>query len=232
MKKAYLTIDDAPSRDFAGKMEYLHHHAIPALLFCEGRWMLEREDLVRAAIARGFVIGNHSFTHPHFSDLSLEECRDEIRKTDELIQSVYSRTGVERPARYFRFPYFDLGGDARSGKPGEIQKYLRELGYRQPGFEGINPKYFDPSLLAGADVRCTFDQSEYWLGQAGAPWGLSTEAAILARIEEDFPYQGRSLNCMDTADIILVHDHENTTGLFYKILERYQEKGIAFQRIP
>jgi peptidoglycan-N-acetylglucosamine deacetylase len=253
LKKAYLTIDDAPGRDFAGKMEFLYRHGIPALFFCEGRSIQSNELELCAAIERGFLIGNHSFSHPHFSDLSIEECKQEILRTDELIESVYRRSGFKRPARYFRFPYFDGGGDESGSayetkwsspasewfhykyedKRKEIQEYLWKLGYRQPNFEGINLEYFDdPNLLSAVDVRCTYDQAEYWLDKADAPWGLSQADAILGRIEEDFPYEGRSLNCEETADIILIHDHEKTTPLFYRILERYLEKGIQFQPIP
>ncbi|MBK9925356.1 MAG: polysaccharide deacetylase family protein [Anaerolineales bacterium] len=252
MKQAYLTIDDAPSRDFTAKMEFLYGHKIPAIFFCEGRFIQQRKEAVCTAIERGFVIGNHAFSHPHFSDRSVEECKQEIQKTDELIESVYRLAGVEWSAKYFRFPYFDSGGDesgtayeskwnrpasewfqySRKERRDELQQYLRELGYRQPRFEGINPKYFDTNLLADVDVRCTYDQAEYWLNEATAPWGLSEEAVILARIEEDLPYDGRSLNCKDTVDIILVHDHEKTTALFYRIIERYMEKGIQFLPIP
>lgn len=253
MKSTYLTIDDAPSRDFTAKMEYLLRHRIPALFFCVGQLIQQDEQALRAAIEHGFVIGNHSFSHPHFSDLSLEDCKREIRQTDELIERVYRSTGLERPAKYFRFPYLDSGGDAsgaayeakwsgpssewfryeRDDKRMELQAYLRSLGYRQPGFEGINLKYFaDPTLLTEVDVRCTYDQAEYWLHEVNAPWGLSKEEEILARIEEDSPYKGRSLNCDDTVDIILVHDHEKTTDLFYRIIARYMEKGIQFIPIP
>ncbi len=232
MKKAYLTVDDAPSRDFAAKMEFLHRHGIPALFFCEGRFIQQREYDLCTAVERGFLIGNHSFSHPHFSDLSTEECKQEILRTDELIESIYRRTSLERPAKYFRFPYFDSGGD-HDDRRKELQKYLRGLGYRQPQFKGINLKYFnDPHLLTDLDVRCTYDQAEYWLNEPNAPWGLSQEATILRRIEENFPYEGRSLNCEETVDIILVHDHEKTTELFYRILERYLEKGIQFLPIP
>ncbi|MGC1378157.1 MAG: polysaccharide deacetylase family protein [Anaerolineales bacterium] len=253
MKKAYLTIDDAPSRDFAAKMEFLYRHGIPALFFCEGRHIEQREDDLRAAVERGFVIGNHAFSHPHFSDISTEACKQEILRTDELIEHIYRSAGLGRPARYFRFPYFDSGGDvsgaayeakwngpksecfryACADKQKELQGYLRELGYRQPKFEGVNLDYVDdPSLLTRVDVRCTYDQAEYWLHEANAPWGLSTEAAILGRIDEDFPHEGRSLNCEATVDIILAHDHEKTTDLFYRIVARYMEKGIQFLRIP
>jgi len=77
-------------------------------------------------------------------------------------------------------------------------------------------------------MRATFDQAEYWLNNPNAPLGLSSEEAIMTRIEADSPYQGLSLNRLDTVDIILMHDHEHTTALFYRIIERYLEKGIQF----
>lgn len=246
-KKAYLTIDDAPSRDFLPKMEYLYQHGIPAIFFCIGQSIQEREEATRAAIEHGFLIGNHSFSHPHFSDLSIEQGKQEILQTDSLIERVYGDMGLEWPARYFRFPYFDSGANgagygAQSAEPlagrgGEkheqFQEYLRSLGYRQPKFEGLNPLYFtDPTLLTRVDVRCTFDQGEYWLHESSNPWGLSNEQDVLARIEKDEPYAGCALNRTDTVDIMLVHDHEKTTDFFYRIIERYIEKGIQFLPIP
>ncbi len=253
MKIAYLTIDYSPGRDFAAKEQYLWQHSLPALFFCEGRAIRQNEGALRTAIGHGFILGNHSFNHPHFSDLTVEAGKQEILQTDALLEEVYRSAGVTRPGKYFRFPYFDSGGNAsgaayeatwsrprsewfqyeRDDRRLELQAFLRSLGYRRPDFDGINPKYFaDPALLTGVDTRCTFDQSEYWLGKPNAPWGLATEKAILARIEEDLPYDGRSLNCDETADIILVHDHDNTTALFYRIIARYVEKGIQFRPIP
>jgi peptidoglycan/xylan/chitin deacetylase (PgdA/CDA1 family) len=229
MKSAYLTIDDAPGKDFIAKMEYLHQQGIPVLFFCIGNLMQENELAVRAAIERGFIIGNHSFSHPFFSALSIEDCRREILQTDQIIEKLYHDAGVQRPAKYFRFPYLDSGGD----KHAALQQYLHELGYRQPAFEGINLQYSsDPSLLQRADVLCTFDQAEYWYQQADAPWGLSAADAILARIDEDVPYGGRALNREDTVDIILLHDHDKTTELFFQIVARYIKKGIQFVPIP
>lgn len=228
MKRAYLTIDDAPSRDFTAKMEYLAQHHISALLFCEGRFIQQREEALWTAIQRGFLIGNHAFNHPHFSDLSLEACQQEILQTDELIERLYQSAGVARPARYFRFPYFDRGGKNSQ----ELQEFLYALGYRQPKFEGINPQYIaDPTVLTGSDVRCTYNQAEYLWDQVRNPGGLSEEA-IFARIEADDPSQGFGLNCHDTVDIMLIHDHEATTALFYRIIARYLEKGIQFLPIP
>jgi peptidoglycan/xylan/chitin deacetylase (PgdA/CDA1 family) len=251
-KQAYLTIDDSPGHDFGEKVEFLHRKNVPALFFCVGNKLEAQADVVVAAIQKGYVIGNHSFSHPHFSDLSLEEGKLEISQTDKIIDRLYLLAEVPRPGKYFRFPYFDAGGDlsaedyeARGAMPEPetlsypnlrrrvaLQEYLLSLGYRQPSFENIDVRFFrNPSLLADVDVKCTFDQLEYYLGKPDAPWGLSSSEAILARIDEDFPFEGRSLKCQNTSDIVLVHDHDETTELFYRILCRYLEVGIEFRRI-
>lgn len=226
MKNAWLTIDDAPSADFMPKMQFLAKLDIPVLFFCTGEAIQARAADVVAAIRQGFVVGNHSWSHRPFSSLGLEDCRREITETDALIEQCYRDAGIERPGKYFRFPYLDTGGDKRQA----LQELLAALGFRQPRFDGIDRQYFrDATLLEDRDLRCTFDQAEYYLGKDDAPWGLSNAEAILARIDENVPHEGRSLSCLDTADIILLHDHEHTSDLFYRIVGRYVEKAIRFR---
>ena len=251
-KKVYLTIDDGPSRDFKDKVDYLYERNIQSVFFCIGENLISYEEDVVHAIKRGFIIGNHSYNHMYFSDMTLEECKASIKKTEDIIERIYHKASVARPMKLFRFPHFDQGGDVSSegyegkwckpqsewfvyennDKREEIQAYLRELGYIQPKFQDVNMKYFlDKAMLEDVDVRCTFDQMEYFLHEENAPYGMSTEEAILHRIDEDVPYEGRSLNCFDTSDIILVHDMEKTTDLFYKIIDRYIEKEFEFLKL-
>jgi len=250
MKQVYLTIDDAPSRDFKAKMEYLHQHSIPAIFFCEGQHIEENGKFLPDAVRRGFILGNHAFSHPRFSELPLEECKREILRTDEMIENVYRIAGVERPAKYFRFPYFDDGGGEGPSAYGrqlassldqvrpktkrmEIQEYLRALGYRHPPFKGVGPRYYAKQKSADdIDVCCTYDQQEYRLNNENASQSQASEAMIMARIEADDPDKDLGLNRDDVADIILLHDHVNTTELFYKIIARYIEKGFQFLDIP
>jgi len=248
-KKVYLTIDDAPSKDFKEKIDFLYERNIPAVFFCLGDNIVIHEADVINAIRKGFIIGNHSFKHRHFSDMTLEECKDSIQKTDDIIESMYKSSGINRSMKLFRFPHFDRGGDISGdayekkwSKPQSewftfekedkiiaIQSFLREVGYAQPQFREINMRFFrDKTLMEGADVRCTFDQMEYYLGVKHAPYEMSKEENIIGRIDEDFPYEGRGLNCLETSDIILVHDDERTTELFYKIINRYKEKNFEF----
>ncbi|RLE93929.1 MAG: polysaccharide deacetylase, partial [Thermoprotei archaeon] len=104
IKIAYLTIDDAPSRDFKHKIEYLESKGIKATFFCQGRFLEERLEEAVDAIRKGHVIGNHSYDHPRFSEITLEEAERQIRRTDELIEEAYRLAGVPRLYRVFRFP--------------------------------------------------------------------------------------------------------------------------------
>jgi peptidoglycan/xylan/chitin deacetylase (PgdA/CDA1 family) len=113
-KVVYLTIDDCPSQHFIEKVNFLLDNNIPAVLFCQGDLLQNNWDVIRYAIKKGFLIGNHSNTHAHFSMLSLQRCLEEITKTDELIKSLYLQEGVTFYPKLFRFPYGDCG-DFRFG---------------------------------------------------------------------------------------------------------------------
>lgn len=255
IKKAYLTIDDAPSNDFRNKVDFLFNHKIPAIFFCVGENIPKYENEMIYAIHKGFIIGNHSLSHPYFSDLLLDECQYQIKRTDEIIEQIYQKSGMERPAKFFRFPYFDPGGDInseeykkellepphvrlgykRDDKRKAIQSFLQALGYRQPNFQGIHLQWFNDAILLGEfDVRCTFNQMEYWLNKEDAPGGLNKAEAILARIDKDYREEGQTLNDLGTTDIMLIHDHDYSAQiieLFYTIMRRYIEKGICFLKV-
>src|SRR3990172_9835105 len=101
-KTAYLTIDDAPSPDFLNKLDFLDAKGITAVWFCQGNYMEQRPHMTIEAIRRGHIIGNHSYSHPHFTDLSLDQARAEIRSTDSILDELYHRAGVARRHRFFR----------------------------------------------------------------------------------------------------------------------------------
>ena len=85
-KKVFLTIDDSPSSTFIEKLDYLESKNIPAVFFCIGNLMEKREEMMVECVNRGFSIGNHSYSHPHFSKIDIDQCKIEIEKTDEIIE--------------------------------------------------------------------------------------------------------------------------------------------------
>ena len=244
MKKiAYLTIDDSPSKDMTKKIDYLLSKGIPAIWFCRGNLIEKNPDKVIYAIKKGFIIGNHSYSHPHFSDLTLEECYREISKCDNLVEEIYEKAGVKRPAKFFRFPYGDKGGFKKithfekfegEGKVRKerIQKFLRNLKYVQPNFEGITYKYYTVmGLLKDIDCFWTYDIMEYALQNPDKykKYGIFTFEDVLKRMNRNEPEKMLGLNYSNSNEIILFHDHESSTKIFAPIIEKLIEKGIIFK---
>jgi peptidoglycan/xylan/chitin deacetylase (PgdA/CDA1 family) len=118
-RNVILTIDDAPSANFKAKVDLLIEHDISAVFFCIGNKIEQYKSDLIYAIKQGFILGNHSYTHPWFSSINKQEGIVEIRKTDELLNDIYTSAGIhqEDRKRFFRFPY----GDAGNGKYGYHQ---------------------------------------------------------------------------------------------------------------
>ena len=218
---AVLTVDDAPSPRFAEKLARLRKEKIPAVFFVWGELAAGAEDLLVEALAAGYRLGNHSWTHPRFSDLDEAGARYEIERTDRLLAALYERAGVRWERKYFRFPYFDRGG--ANGREAAFQRLLAERGYAALDAARLDAAGAGAAGAgAGAarrDSLCDFDQMEYWLGQAGAPDGLDRAETILSRIGGGHPA---------AADVILIHDHAYSHDLFFACLDRYRELGLTF----
>jgi peptidoglycan-N-acetylglucosamine deacetylase len=241
-KIAYLTIDDGPSKDMRLKVDLLLERQVPAIWFCCGDMLAQRLSDATYAIKHGFIVGNHSFNHLYFSDLTLEECYEQIKRTDDFIEHAYRDAGTPRTARYFRFPYGDKGGLTHSevfdGYSGEgvtrkhaIQEYLLSLGYTQPPMAITYRYYQDAKLLEDADWHWTYDVMEYVMSEPEPTFGIDSIEKVFARMDEDEPEGCRGLNDSRSEEIILLHDHEETTEHFGPIVDRLLAKGIVF-RLP
>lgn len=226
MKKAYLTIDDAPSKDFKKKVNFLYKKKIPAIFFVTGHQAEKRENDLAYAVKKGFIIGNHSYSHPDFSKISIEEAKREIQKTDKIIEEIYKKAKTKRQIKLFRFPY---GNKAKTKiifsnkKSRAIQKYLRDSGFRQPKFENIN--YFYYKLLGldkDTDTFWTFDIAE-WKLKGNYDKNVRTIEDIINRINKS-----RRLKNKNSNNIILIHDQEQTTKYFEQIINKLLDKGIKF----
>lgn len=236
-KVAYLTIDDGPSKDFKEKIDFLLSKNIPAIFFCRGDFLQQTPDAVIYAIERGFIIGNHSYSHRSFSDLTLEQCFEEIQKTDKIIDNLYKKAGVKRPAKFFRFPYGDKGALKNSEAFEPIQKFLRKLGYTQPKFEKITYKYYRKGGWSDdVDWYWTYDILEYAVFEKENVYhkffGINSLEKVFERMNEDVPEGYRGLDYPKSEEIILLHDHPETIHMFKPIIERLLAKGITFKPSP
>ncbi|MDR3594055.1 polysaccharide deacetylase family protein [Clostridium sp.] len=225
MSKAYLTIDDGPTKNTKALMDFLISKNItPIMFFCGEQISKERENGIYA-IQNGAIIGNHSYTHPSFSELDLDKCIAEIERQEEQIDLLYKDAGVLRKYKLIRFPYGDKGGKNKNA----LQEYFSKNGFSRIDATEINYDwYYEKGLNTDYDVLWTFDFTEYKLEYGNG----FTYNNILNLIDDDKPETGGSLLAPNTHNIVLIHDHEKTEEIcpnyFYNIINYVLDKGVEF----
>ncbi|MBS4177074.1 polysaccharide deacetylase family protein [Lederbergia citrea] len=81
-------INVAWGNEYLPKMlETLKRNNIHATFFLEGRWVKENPDLAKMIADSGHELGNHSYSHPNMKILGAAKIREEITKTNEIIEA-------------------------------------------------------------------------------------------------------------------------------------------------
>ena len=225
-KIAYLTIDDAPSEDFRNKVDFLLEENIPAIFFCEGQKLSKFESDIIYAIKKGFIIGSHSWSHQNFNKLSKDKIRDEIVKTDVLIDEIYRKAEVKRKIKLFRFPFLKKGDKNKEF----AQSVLKDLGYRQPNFVNIHYEWYKAECFHGdLDVVCTYDSMDWTVADGCHMFDIKNLQDLFNRMDENVPEGRRGLNFDKTNDIIMMHDDPKIKVMFQPLIEKFLDKGIKFE---
>ena len=82
----YLTFDDGPNPDYTARvLDVLAAHGARASFFLVGQNVERYPDLVTRMVAEGHRLGNHSYSHSIFSEISRSDQMTEIARTDALL---------------------------------------------------------------------------------------------------------------------------------------------------
>lgn len=94
-----LTFDDGPAPFSTLRLlDGLKERNVKATFFLIGSCAKENPNVVKRIRKEGHLIGNHTYHHVKLSELSEPEAREEILKTDRLIQDITGEgTGFVRP---------------------------------------------------------------------------------------------------------------------------------------
>jgi peptidoglycan-N-acetylglucosamine deacetylase len=84
-------------------LDALDSRSVKGTFFVAGRWVEAFPDAARAIVNRGHEIANHSYSHPSFSAISVENAVAELERTEQIVREITGAT--TRP--HFRFPYGD-----------------------------------------------------------------------------------------------------------------------------
>lgn len=93
-----LTFDDGPSAYTADILDILKNYQIKATFFIVGSEAKKFPDIVRRIHAEGYVIGNHTWSHPKITHLSNRGLQQEIQSTsDQIKQIIHISPDLFRP---------------------------------------------------------------------------------------------------------------------------------------
>lgn len=91
-------------------VSFLMAHQVPATFFLGGRWIERHPQATRLlASAPYFELDNHSYLHPHMTRIPRARVREELAKTQQLLEAQ-----AGRPARFFRPPYGEWNASVRA----------------------------------------------------------------------------------------------------------------------
>lgn len=227
MIRAILTIDDISSTNTTDIVKYLNEKGITAIMFAVGQWVEQKPEQAVYALQHGMIVGNHSYSHPSFSSLSMEEATAEIEKCEAVLDKIYSEAGVERRYRPLRFPYGDKGGENKAA----LQEYLAEKGFNKVKDTQISyPWWKENGLDRDIDTLWTFDFAEYRIRRDS---GFTMED-VFKRIEDPAPESGAAMLAEGGRHIILMHAHDETDelvpGYYRTLIGTLLDRGVEFEK--
>lgn len=136
-KKIALTFDAAWGNEDTGKiLDILKKQEVHTTFFMTGEWIEKYPDDVKAIAEAGHDLGNHSENHKQMSQLSKEECIEEIKKPHEKVKELTQKEMI-----LFRPPYGDYNDTvieaAKSLGYHSIQWDVDSLDWKDYGVDSI-----------------------------------------------------------------------------------------------
>jgi len=184
--KIVLSFDDGPDPRWTPQiLDVLKERHAPAVFFVIGEAANTAPDLLKREYNEGHEIGNHTFTHPKFDEISHTQIKWELNLTQRLIESTLGVKSI-----LFRPPY---GIDHQPEYAEEVAQlpYPQELGYIIVG-QKIDPddwrmtddKLQRPAQEIADDVLRQADKGNVVLLHDGGGEREQTVAALPLIIDE------------------------------------------------
>lgn len=104
-----LTFDDGPSGNTTALLNALKQNGLRATMFNQGNAAAANPALVKAQADAGMWVGNHSYSHPHMTQLSQAQMDSEISRTQQAVASAGGGT-----PKLFRPPYGETNSTLKS----------------------------------------------------------------------------------------------------------------------
>ena len=222
----YIKIGDGPylprARAATSKiLSTLTKHKVPAVGFVNERRLEEpgerdaRIALLRQWVDRGMILGNHTYSHADFNNLTIEQFQEEITKGDVVTrQLMRSRQPYQL---YFRHP-MTHAGETREKKEA-IEKFLAARGYK------ITPHTIENSdFVFNVGYALAVQNGDEALAKRLREAYLEFTIAATEFAEKMSP----QLFGREIPQIFLIHTNDITADCLDEMLRKFKERGYTF----
>ena len=166
-------------------------------------------------VARGFDLGNHTYSHSDVNHLSVLEIEDEVLRGEATFVPLMTRAG--RKPTFFRFP-FNHTGDTKA-KHDAISGFLAQHGYKL--------------------ATCTIENSDYLfndsylrtLAEKDVEAAKKLRLAYLAYTSSEIDYfaaLNKQVLGYEPPQVMLLHDNQLNGDVIDSLLELFEKKGYKF----
>ena len=164
----------------------------------------------------GLLLGNHTWSHPHLSQLTIPQFEAEVMKGDPML----ARLGGSSDWRWFRYPFLDEGKD--ESQRTAARQVLRKHGYRV------------------ADVTTSF--SDWAFTPAWARCKAAGDKAAIAELERMYLDAAKesidvargtahALYGRDIPYVLLMHISAMSAHMMPQVIKMYRAAGFRFVTI-
>ena len=150
-----ITFDDGNVTDFTTALPLMQERGIPGTTYITTSLVGEEGyltwDQIHLLEETGWTIGCHSHTHPHLSELSKEEIREEMEEVDRS----FTNKGFD-PPKHHAYPYGDYNAEVV-----EVVKQYRNSARAIPGAVPPQEEGSDLYRLEAVQAYLTCEESLY-----------------------------------------------------------------------
>jgi peptidoglycan/xylan/chitin deacetylase (PgdA/CDA1 family) len=167
--------------------------------------------------AAGFVLGNHTWSHPHLSELTIAQFEEELTKGEPIL----SKLGKGSDWRWFRYPFLDEGKD--EAQRVAARETLRKHGYRVADVTtGFSDWAWTPAY-----ARCTAKHDSGGVTQLERMYLAAARQSIV-----DDREMARKLYGHDIPYVLLMHVSAMSAHMMPQVIRIYRDAGYRFVSLP
>jgi peptidoglycan/xylan/chitin deacetylase (PgdA/CDA1 family) len=233
-KQVCITIDDLPTvsdlyqtannRDSLTRrlLSHLRQHQVPAIGFVIGEKLMNgpvadqnQLNLLEHWLEAGFDLGNHTFSHQSYNDMSATNYQVDVLQGEKLLKPLIVKYGKQ--LRYFRHPYLARGNT--TGKIDSLTVFLASAGYKEAPVTINNRDY----LFSAAYEKALLKKDIVLAKNIGNQYVEYMMASV-----HFYESQADSLFHHPIPHILLTHANTINSYFLGSLLARLEKEGYQF----